>query len=307
MPVASKSILIRAAAIFTIAAAASAQEIALRPALETGDEFELEFIRAREDSRRPQANGRSRTVVRVRVSEAGPKGFVLDWQQGVTEFDNPEIVKNPIAAAAANGAKDMRLEIVLGPDGRFTGLRNQAEVTAKMQSALDSMLASVGKQVPDAKQRQAVETVIRRLMSPQLLLSAAASDVQTYFGLNGAVLTKGKPTETEIRQQAPVGITMMPARFRLTLDSLDAHEAKLSSTTAYDPQALAAMAKDLLAQAAPGAAPPPNMEMSDTGRYVFNRAFGLMNEMIIARRITAGEGAARLDGREIRLITRPKR
>ena len=274
-----------------------------------GDSFELELVRVREDSRRPQANGKSRTVVRVRVLEAGPKGFVLEWQQGATAFDNPEIVKNPIAAAAANAVKDMSIEAILGSDGEYVGLRNQAEVAGKLQSMLDGMLSSIGKQLQDPSQRQTVETLARRLMSPEFLLSAAASDVQTYFGLHGAVLVKGKSVETPIQQPSPLGSGTVPATFRVTLESLDAHQANLSSDTAYDPRALAALTKQLAAQAAPGATSTPlsTVEMTDSGRYIYNRAFGLMNEVAITRRIVAGEGATRVDGREIRLLTRPNR
>jgi len=274
-----------------------------------GDSFELELVRVREDSRRPQANGKSRTVVRVRVLEAGPKGFVLEWQQGATAFDNPEIVKNPIAAAAANAVKDMSIEAILGSDGEYVGLRNQAEVAGKLQSMLDGMLSSIGKQLQDPSQRQTVETLARRLMSPEFLLSAAASDVQTYFGLHGAVLVKGKSVETPIQQPSPLGSGTVPATFRVTLESLDAHQANLSSDTAYDSRALAALTKQLAAQAAPGATStlPSTVEMTDSGRYIYNRAFGLMNELAITRRIVAGEGATRVDGREIRLLTRPNR
>lgn len=300
---------LRSAALLVLPLLSWAQELTLRPSLRVGDSFELELVRVREDSRRPQANGKSRTVVRVRVLEAGPKGFVLEWQQGATAFDNPEIVKNPIAAAAANAVKDMSIEAILGSDGEYVGLRNQAEVAGKLQSMLDGMLSSIGKQLRDPSQRQTVETLARRLMSPEFLLSAAASDVQTYFGLHGAVLVKGKSVETAIQQPSPLGSGTVPATFRVTLESLDAHEANLSSDTAYDPRALAALTKQLAAQAAPGATSTPlsTVEMTDSGRYIYNRAFGLMNELAITRRIVAGEGATRVDGREIRLLTRPNR
>ena len=299
----------RFTALLILSSAVFAQELTLRPSLQLGDTFELEFSRAREDSRRPQTNAKSRTVVRVRVLEAGPKGFVLDWQPGETAFDNPEIVKNPIAAAAANAVKDMRLEAILGPDGAYAKLRNEAEVLSKLQSMLDGMLMSLGQQLQDASQRQTVETLARRLLSPQLLLSAAANDVQTYFGLQGVTLAKGKPIETAIQQPSPLGSGTIPATFRVTLESLDAHQANLSSATAYDARALVELTKQLIAQAAPSATPslPSTVEMSDSGRYVYNRAFGIMNEVTITRRIVAGEGITRVDSRQIRLLTRPTR
>lgn len=302
-------VLFRFAAFVILPLLGWAQALTLRPSLQVGDEFEIEFIRSREDARRPQTNGKSRTVVHVRVLEASPKGFVLDWRQGATSVTNPEIVKNPVAAAAANAVKDLRLEVVLDPNGSFAGLRNQAEVTAKLQSVIENLLASFRQQLPDAQQRQAVEALVHRLMAPPVLLAAASGDVQTYFGLHGAIVTKGKPVENSIHQASPLGAGTIPATFRVALESLDAHNANLTSTTTYDPRALAALTKQLLAQAPPGTVPTPfpTLEMSDTGRYVYNRSFGLMNEINITRRVTADEGNTRLDGREIRLLTRPAR
>jgi len=312
-PLVESGVLRRFAVYLLLSVCALAQEIELRPQLRAGDAFELEYVRAREDSRRPQMSGSSRTPVHVRVLEAGPKGFVLDWRQGATAFDNPEIVKNPIAAAAANAVKDMRLEAVLGPDGAFQRLRNEAEVLPKLQSMLDGMLAAFGQQLPDPTQRQTVENLIRRLMSPRTLLSSATHDLQTYFGLHGAKLTKGETVETLIEQPSPLGSGTIPAAFRLTLESMDAHEAKILSATEYDGRALSALTAQLLAQAASGAAntPPPvqprAVEMSDSGRYVYSRAFGIMSEVVVTRRIVAGDALNRTDGWEIRLVKRPER
>ena len=288
---------------------APAQVLSLRPSLQVGDQFELELIRSREDAARPQSNGKSRTVIHVAVLEAGAKGFLLEWRQGATSYNNPDIVKNPVAAAAANAFKDMRLEVILGPNGNFTGLRNQEEVTAKLQSALDSMLSTLVPRVENPQERKTAEAIVRRLMSPQILLSTAASDVQTYFGVYGLSVSKGKPVENIVQQTSPLGPGAIPATFRLTLETLDAHQATLTSTTSHDPRVLAELTKQLLAKAPPGSVsnPPPTLEMSDLGRYVYNRAFGLMNEVNIARRVTVGPGTARIDGRQIRLLTRPTR
>lgn len=290
-------------------ALAPAQELTLRPALQPGDKFELELIRSRDDAARPQSNGKSRTVIQVAVLEAGVKGFLLDWRQGATAYNNPDIVKNPVAAAAANAFKDMRLEVILAPNGSFTGLRNQDEVTGKLQSALDDMLKTLVPRVEDPQQRKTAEALVRRLMSPQVLLATAASDVQTYFGIHGLTISQAKPVENTVQQTSPLGPGAIPAHFRLTLEALDAHQATLTSTTSHDPRVLAELTKQLLARAPPGSLPnpPPTLEMTDLGRYVYNRAFGLMNEVNIARRVTVGPGTARTDGRQVRLLTRPTR
>ncbi|MBK7928798.1 MAG: hypothetical protein IPJ98_15285 [Bryobacterales bacterium] len=230
---------------------AFSQDLTLRPTLQVDDTFELEIIRLREDSRRPQMNGRSRTPIHVRVLESNPKGFLLEWKQGATEFDNPEIIKNPIAAAASNAVKDFVLQLELNPAGQFARLRNEAEVTAKLQNVMESLLAALGRQIPDAQQRQQVDSLVRRLMSPPVLLASATRDAQTYFALNGATVNKEQPFTADLQQPSPFGGGAIPARFRLTLDSLDAHSASLTATTTYDPQAVARFSAQLLAQAAP--------------------------------------------------------
>lgn len=292
---------------------ALAQELTIRPTLQVDDTFDLEFIRIREDSRRPQMNGRSRTTIHVRVLESNPKATVLEWKQGTTEFDNPEIIKNPIAAAAANAAKDLTLQLELNAAGQYTRLRNEAEVTAKLQTVMESLLAALGRQIPDAQQRQQVDALVRRLMSPPVLLASATRDAQTYFALNGATVNKEKPFTADLQQPSPFGGGTIPARFRLTLDSLDAHSASLATTTTYDPQAVARFSAQLLAQAAPStsaaaqtsAAQPPALRIEDSAAYTYNRAFGLMSDVVVRRRVTAANTLNALDGWDIRLTRRP--
>ncbi|MBN8733820.1 MAG: hypothetical protein J0L64_25010 [Acidobacteria bacterium] len=288
---------------------AFSQDLTLRPTLQVDDTFELEIIRLREDSRRPQMNGRSRTPIHVRVLESNPKGFLLEWKQGATEFDNPEIIKNPIAAAASNAAKDLVLQLELNPAGQFARLRNEAEVTAKLQTVMESLLAALGRQIPDSQQRQQVDSLVRRLMSPPVLLASATRDSQTYFALNGAMVNKEKPFTADLQQPSPFGGGTIPARFRLTLDSLDAHSASLTTTTTYDPQAVARFSAQLLAQTSPAphaaAQAAPALHIEDSAAYTYNRAFGLMSDVVVRRRVSASGTLNALDGWDIRLTRRP--
>ena len=50
----------------------------------------------------------------------------------------------------------------------------------------------------------------------------------------------------------------------------------------------------------------PPIELADDGRYVFDRASGLMREIVVNRRVSAG-AVRRLDGGVIRLGEAPKR
>jgi len=285
-----------------------AQQLTIRPTLQTGDSFQLEYTRIVEDSRRPQANGRIRAVVTVRVAEANPKGFLLAWTSGASSVDNPEIVKNPVAAAAANALKDYTLEVQLGPDGQYLGLRNEAATGAKLQSDMDAMIESLGRQLANPAQRQSAGALVRRLMSPPVLLGQATRDVRTYFALNGVEATAGKPAVQSMEQPAPFGTGLLAATYTLVLDSMDAHSARLSSTTAYDGQELSRLAARFFAQlagGAPAAAASPSLEMADSAAYTYNRAYGLMSDIVVRRRLTGSGGVNRLDGWDVKLIRHP--
>ena len=287
---------------------ASAQELTLRPTLQAGDSFQLEYTRIIEDSRRPQANGRIRAFIAVHVLEANPKGFLLRWTSGASSVDNPEIVRNPVAAAAASALKDHALEVQLGPDGQYLGLRNQAATAARLQAAMDKMLESLGRQFTDPAQRQSVEGLVRRLMSPQVLLGQATRDVQTYFALNGIAIAAGKPAVQAIEQPAPFGGGTLAATYTLALDSMDAHSARLSSATAYDSEELSRMASRFFAQLTAGSqapAAPPALEMADSAAYTYNRAYGLMSDILVRRRLTGAGGMNRLEGWDVKLMRHP--
>ena len=113
----------------------------------------------------------------------------------------------------------------------------------------------------------------------------------------------------DLQQPSPFGGGAIPARFRLTLDSLDAHSASLATTTTYDPQAVARFSAQLLAQAAPAAqapaAQPPALHIEDSAAYTYNRAFGLMSDVVVRRRVSASGTLNALDGWDIRLTRRP--
>src|SRR2546427_392423 len=85
-----------------------AQELVIRPKFRQGDGFRLELTRTRENSARPRQNGKSRTLVDVRVISAAPQGFVLDWIPGETVIDNPQAAQDPLIAAASEAVRGMQ-------------------------------------------------------------------------------------------------------------------------------------------------------------------------------------------------------
>ena len=286
------------------------QDIEIRPKLGAGDKFRLELSRTREDSSRPQANATSRTLVDVEVLSADAGGFLLDWIQGETAFDNPLVLQDPAVAAAARAAKGIHFRVSLNADGEFTGLANEAEVRPKLQAMLGAVVEDLAARLPAAERKTFVE-LIGRLLSPAALISSATRDVQIYTGLNGASLAAGETLEATLQQPSPVGGGALPAIFRVRMDSITADSASLTSTTTYDKDALLKMTLGLAQQT--GAPIPPEelakiplMQLSDVGKYEFDRTLGLMRKVTINRRTTIGD-RGRLDGWTITLITPPKR
>jgi hypothetical protein len=199
---------------------------------------------------------------------------------------------------------------MLNADGEFMRLANEAEVAPKLQAMLGTVVQELSTRLP-TEQRAAFQQMIQQVLSPAALISSSTREAQIYFGLNGAALGAGESIEAGIEQPGPAGGKLIPAIFRVRVDSAAADSAALSSTTTYDRDALRDMTIALLEQS--GAPIPaekmatiPPMQMSDDGEYTYDRKLGLMREVLINRRISAAN-EHRLDGWRIRLVTPPKR
>jgi hypothetical protein len=296
---------------FTLAAAqAFAQDVTIRPRLRTGDEFRLEIVRTRDDSSRPQQNGRSRTVVDVRVLSAASEGFVVEWAPGETVLDNPQTAQDPLVAAASQALSEIRFRLMLNADGKLAGVANEAEVAPKLQAMLDTVVRNLSARLP-AEQRKAFQNVVGQVLSPAALISSATREAEIYFGLNGVVLAAGEAAETDLQLPNPLGGGVIPAKFRVDMKSATADSASLNTTTTYDSAALLRMTQSLARQAgAPVSTNEltkiPPMQMGDDGKYLFDTSVGLMRQVTVNRRLSAGNNR-RHDGWEIRLLNGPKR
>jgi hypothetical protein len=289
---------------------ALAQKTTLRPTLRAGDEFRLELIRLRENSSSSQQNGRSRTPVDVRVISAGPEGFVLDWTPGETTFDNAQVTQDPLLAAASNAVRGIVFRLTLNADGEFTGVANQAEVVPKLQSMLDVIVRELANRLP-ADRRQGFQAMISQVLSSSALIASATREITMYFGLNGVSLAAGETVEADMQVPNPLAGGDLPAKFRVTMESLTADSASLKTTTTYDQAALRRMTQAIAQQAgAPirseDLANLPAMQVSDNGAYSFDRTVGLMREVSVNRRISIANNS-RYEGWQIRLLSNLKR
>lgn len=291
----------------TSAAQVFAQNVTIGPRLRAGDTFRLEVMLIREDSARPQRDGRSRTPVDVKVASVTANGAVVEWTPGDSELDYPRMAPDPTLAAAAAAVRNVSFRLNLNAEGVLTGLANETEIALKLQASVDAFVNDLSARLPEA-QRAAFQSMVAQVLSPEALIATSRRGAEVFFLMNGFVLAPGEVSEVRLQAPSPVG--GIPGTFRVELASATAAFASLKTTTTYDPAGLMRLAQAFALQG--GAPMPPDepakpfsMQMTDDGQYTFDRTVGLMREIVVNRRIVLGD-SRRLEGWEIRLIQAPK-
>ena len=175
---------------------------------------------------------------------------------------------------------------------------------------LDVIVQELSARLP-ADRRQAFQGMISQVLSPPALIASATREVTMYFGLNGVSLATGETAEADMQVPNPLAGGDLPAKFRVTMESVTADSASLKTTTTYDQAALQRMTQTIAQQAgAPlrseDLANLPAMQVSDNGAYSFDRTVGLMREINVNRRISIANNS-RYEGWQIRLLSNPKR
>lgn len=298
-------------ALFVVCAApAQAQDIAIKPLLRAGDQFRLEVTRVRENSARPQLDGKSTTPVDVRVEAVTENGITLAWTSGATTFDNPQLAQNPMLLAAAKAVAGLALRLNLTADGKLTGLANEAEVVSRLKATVDAIVSVLAAKLPD-EQKKPFQAVIGQLLAPSVLIASATREAQIYFGLNGIAVTAGEPVERSVDQPNPLGSGSIPAMLTISAESATADSAILVTKSTYDPESLRKVTLGFIEQSGRRVPPDalaklPPLQVDDTGRYVLDRTTGLMREATVNRHVSAGANQ-RVDGWEIRLTQPPPR
>ena len=289
---------------------AQAQDIAIKPLLRAGDQFRLEVTRLRENSARPQLDGKSTTPVDIRVETVTESGMTLSWTSGTTTFQNPQLAQNPLLVAAAKAVAGLVLRINLNADGELTGLANEAEVASRLKATVDAIVGALAAKLPD-EQKKPFQAVIGQLLSPAVLIASATREAQIYFGLNGVTVSAGDAVERNVDQPNPLGSGSIPAMLTISAESATADSATLITQSSYDPESLRKVTLGFIEQSGKRLPPEalaklPQIQMDDTGRYVLDRPVGLMREVTVNRRVSAGANQ-RVDGWEIRLTQPPQR
>jgi hypothetical protein len=268
------------------------------------------LVRSRENAVQPSQNGGSTTVVNVRVLSTAPDRSVVEWALGDTVLDNPGLAQNPVLAAALQAVRDLRVHLVLNAGGELSGVANRDELVMKLQSMLEAIMQELAARLSN-EQRIAMQGVVAKVLSPDVLIASATREAAIYFGLNGISLAPGEERERTIEQPSPFGGGSIPGVFRARMESVTADSASVTIAASYDRAALSRIAEALVKQA--GAPVPaealaniPPMDMTDEGTYLFDRKIGLMREVIVRRQVVVGNNR-QIDRWEIRLLEAPQR
>lgn len=282
-----------------------AQPITIAPKFRAGQVLLLELKKTREDNRVGRPTGTATTPITLRVLKADANGFVVDWIPAETKFEDPAQASNPIFQFASKILKDLHMEAILNSSGAFQRLRNQADVEAKMQLAVDGLMGKFAESIPEPRRQQTIEGV-GRLVTPKALIAAVTKEVQLYFGLYGVEIEKGKPFEGHLDVPNPLGEGSLPSQIRIDVKEIDprAEEVQLTLEQRYDPNALLSLLPAALGTAGPRLASAERFRsgsLFDTGQFTFNTRSGCMRRIQHERTATMGQ-VRRLDRTEISLL-----
>lgn len=294
--------------VFTAIACGHAQDsVQLQFAAKAGDTVRLRMARIREDANRPERNGRSHTPVDIRVLEAAGDGYVVNWKYGATSMDRQlTAAEKSVMEASSKLIESLQLEVMLDRHGAFQKLRNEVSVSRGMAGMVAGVMDFLRKAEPDEAKWKQIEPAMRQALSPQNQLMMITRDVQSYFGWYGVRFAKGETTETAAALPFPLGSGTVPVIIRARLvDQADPKKAMFASTTEYDGNALRDLTLKFFAQVMPQATleqrqQMPALNASDEGRYVYNRASGWMDEILVTRRMSLADKVRRSDGWEFR-------
>jgi len=297
-------------AVAAIGTSASAQEVTIASRLRAGDEFRLEITRVRTNSSRPQQDAKTSTAIDVRVVSASAESTTLDWTPGATTVEGGQLGQDPLFLAASQVVNGAVLQIKLNTNGQYSGLVNEAEISSKLQRAIDVIVNGVAAKLP-LEQRTGFQASVGRMLPPPVVIASATREAQMYFGLNGITCAVGQAVEVDIEQPNPLGSGVIPATLSIRAESVTSDSAVLSTRTTYDNAALLRLTRALIEQSGAAVsaevlARVPPVKLDDDARYVFDRTIGLMRQVNVTRRVTAGT-TQRLDSWEIRLTQAPPR
>jgi hypothetical protein len=187
------------------AANLSAQMIKTSPDYLPGQQFQLRLITSVEDSRDEQPRKVYETPVMLQVIGKNAAGAELEWKAGKTSPVGEDSQPDPALELAEAVFQDLALIIQLDATGKYAGIRNEEQLRGKLQEFLLKLIPQSTAGIRDEDERRRAETAMARMLTPEVLLSAARKEVDLFFGLSGLALELGQPTRIESSMLNPFG------------------------------------------------------------------------------------------------------
>jgi hypothetical protein len=287
----------RLGAICLLVATASlwAEAVVIKPKLRLGDELAFQVKRGRD--------GRASTTSRVRakVVSADQNGSVLEWVYTDSKIEDPAQAGNPVMQAALKGAADVRMEVMLTPDGEFSGIRNVAEISKKLQSMLAIITGEFTKSISDEAERKRFVESVRQVLTPQMLVSSSSRDIALVFALSGVELEKDEAIEAPIGTPNPFGGGgNLPSNVKIELLDSDGKAAKVQMVQTYDAKELRRLMLPMLMRMSQGKlkeSDMPEIQMTDATEFTVNLSDGIPSRISYTRKMAGPAG--RVDTAEI--------
>ncbi|HWP85391.1 MAG TPA: hypothetical protein VNN17_09390 [Terriglobia bacterium] len=264
------------AALLLAAADLSAQTIRTAPDYRPGQQFRLLLMQTTEDARDNPPRKTYEMPVALRVVRRGTAGTELEWVAGkpLRRQDSPPA--DPVLELAEKVFENLRLTVRIDPAGRYQGIANEADLLARLQTFLLLLIPQSAANISDPQQRERTIEALRKVLTPQFLLSAARKEVDLYFGLSGLPLDAGVPLRIKTSAMNPFGSAgVLEGAMEITplVANPDSGEVMVEFRQEFD--AAAMLGPATAARNAPG----PSWTLSDSGDYVLELETGAVKRV----------------------------
>jgi len=277
-----------------------AQAIPTVPDYLPGQQYELRLVMSTEDARDTPPRKTYQTPITLRVVRKSTAGTELEWMAGKTVPLGAEAQPNPILEMVEKIFEDLHLRVQLDATGRYQGIRNEAELRAKIQEFVLLLVPQATAKIPDPAERRRAADAMGKMLTPQALLSAARKEIDLYFGLAGLPLEAGKPLRIKSSALNPFGergtlegeMEITPVEVDSIRDAavIEFRQEFIPGTAgSILPGSNVAAGSDLAAAGA-------NLTLTDSGEYVLELSSGRVKQVRHVRTILQ-------DGQPVRVET----
>lgn len=277
-----------------LAALSFAQEFTIRPQWKAGDKFEFEHIQTHEEVRRPQSKITSSTPLFLEVAETSAQGHTVRWRYGKTKLP-VEREAPPALAKAEELLLDLAIEARLGPNGEFQKVLNEAQVGLKMGEVMKAVVATLAEGAAEVP-------LLKQMLNPQMLIATAAGDMKAFFAPYGVSLREGEKTRVTVIQPFPLQPgRSLTVQLYFGITGSNEEKTEFQSVAEYDIQQLGDRVLEWLTtngMRVQDRAEMPQLFLSETGEFRFDKSRGLLSRAVVTRRSTMEPGYDRLERRE---------